>query len=79
MTDIRYLSHRNKTTKFVNKMTKRIQIWSYGRVLTLSQWRDMGKSKMVEEQESLQTAGSQQGTDVRLHYCPVRSESLQII
>ena len=39
----------------------------------------MGKSERVEEQESLQTAGIQKGTDVRLHYCPVRSESLQII
>ena len=29
----------------------------------------MGKSERVEQQESLQTTGGQQATDVRRHYC----------
>jgi len=49
-------------------MPKRIQISSHDRILKLSWGRDVGKNERVEEQESLQTAGSQQGTDVTARY-----------
>jgi len=61
-------SRRNETTNFGKTNAKKIQMSSLGTALTLSRGRDMGKSERVEEQESLQTTGGQQATDVRLHY-----------